>query len=78
MCQVNQDIFIYESDRARVFSNITKYCSKCYKEFEESEEIYLNSSTYEYICKSCACSLSQELERDEIYLLESENAGGLF
>jgi len=70
--QINQDIFIKEMSSARVLTSVTKYCSKCYKEFSTDEELYLNSKSYEYICSSCACCISEELETKTECVLECE------
>ncbi len=79
MIQINSEIFIPESDKQRVMQNITKYCAKCYKEFELNEAIYLNTQTYEYICNSCACCLSEELEtKKECILNECQSEVALF
>jgi hypothetical protein len=62
MQQINPDFFIKENNPSKVLENITKYCSKCYKELTYKDTIYLNTNSYEYICNSCACCLSQEID----------------
>ncbi len=78
MVTINQNIFIKEQDSLRILKNITKYCSKCYKELKEDEDIYLNILTYEYICNSCACCLSEELDTKEDSILEEYSENSLF
>ena len=79
MREINQEVFILESDKNRVLKNITKYCSKCYKEFNIDDELFLNMKTYEYICKECACCLSEEiLTNQECTIVECENESKLF
>ena len=67
MVPINFDMFILENNKQKVFNNITTYCSNCYKEFKEDEAIYLNTTTYEYICHSCALYLSEKINIKEIY-----------
>ena len=71
MVRINRDIFISEENIQRVLSNVTKFCSLCYKEFNQSEELFLNSNSYEYICKECACKLSQELDNKTDMTIEN-------
>jgi hypothetical protein len=78
MVQINSEIFIEQNNTKRVLNNITKYCSKCYKEFEDNEKIYLNTQTYEYICSLCACCLSEELETNKECILECQSEEALF
>jgi hypothetical protein len=78
MVQINLDIFIPESNRDRVINGVTKYCSKCYKEFSPDEEIYLNSNNYEYLCSSCTCCLSEELQTNQECMLDCQDESSLF
>ncbi len=70
MVMINEEIFIKEQNSKKILNNITKYCSKCYREISTKEDIYFNSLTYEYICSSCACCLSEELETKQESILE--------
>jgi len=78
MVQIDKDIFIPQIDKERVLKNISKYCSKCYKEFDSSEDIYFDTTTYEYICSRCASNLSEELESYKECVESYENEASLF
>jgi len=78
MQQINNEFFIKESDPVRVLNNITQYCSKCYSQLSQESGIFLNSTTYEYICNRCACCLSEELETKQECVLECEIEASLF
>ncbi len=80
MIQINSEFFILENNKNKILNNITKYCSKCYKEFSQNDEIFLNKNNYEYICKDCACCLTQEIDNfeDECDINECKSEVTLF
>ncbi len=74
MLNINSEFFIKESQTLKVLENITNYCSKCYKELTNKDELYLNTNNYEYICQECACCLSEELQTKQECVLECEES----
>ena len=79
MVTINRDIFLEQSADRNILDNVTKYCSKCYNEFSEQDLLYYDVENYNYLCKSCACCISEELQTNEECLLdECDNEASLF
>jgi len=80
MCQINENYFLGSLVDSNILQNITRYCSECYTELQVDDKIYLYQETYNYLCKSCACKKSEELQAKEETLTDEyeEEGGGLF
>ena len=76
MCQINENYFLSSKVDNNTLQNITRYCSECYSELQLEEKIYLYQETYSYLCKSCACQKSEEIDAEEI--VEEEESASLF
>ena len=62
MSTINQELFLQQSANKNILENVTKYCSRCYKEFSEGDFIYYDLENIRYLCKECACCISEELQ----------------
>ncbi len=73
MITINRNYFLEELADKKIIKNVTTLCAKCYKEFKEEEVIFYDIENLRYICKNCACCLSEELEtKAECTLQECE------
>lgn len=73
MIAINRDYFLEELASKKILENVASFCGKCYKEFIEEELIFYDVENYRYLCKNCACCISEELEtKKECTLQECE------
>ncbi len=79
MVEINHEIFLQQRADSHILENVSKFCARCYNEFEKGDIIYFDAESYRYICHECACCVSEELQTHQECLLdECENDGGLF
>jgi len=80
MSAINKDIFLEENADKKILNNVTKYCTNCYKEFQENEFVYYDIENFRYLCQRCACCISEEIETNQECLLDEceEQGGSLF
>ena len=76
MVTINKDIFLEQSADRKILENVSKFCSRCYSEFNETDFIYYDVENIRYLCSNCACCISEELETQQECLMECEEEGG--
>jgi len=76
--QIDKNLFIEEIANNQFLNNVTKYCSRCYKEFKFYENIYFNLDSLDYFCKDCAYNITQEIENEDECCLEYSEENTLF
>ena len=59
MVTINKDIFLEQSADRKILENVSKFCSRCYSEFNETDFIYYDVENIRYLCSNCACCISE-------------------
>ena len=72
MVTINRDIFLEQSADRKVLENVSRFCSRCYSEFNENDFIYYDVENIRYLCSNCACCLSEELQTKQECLMECD------
>lgn len=56
--------FLGQTATVQILSNVTSFCSECYKEIAQDEFIYYDMKNCRYICQSCQEKIQENLDMD--------------